>query len=832
MKRVLVVLGFGAIAAVGCKSSSSNGGSCDAGVSECAQAWDCPVGQTCDVESGCCVDFGCTAGSCSACEFCADDFTCKSISAECEFTGCECHIVSLTGEFGDLGTPPVPPRFALPSGASTAPHASLALQKGSPLEGGSCVPFAWSIIPSPSTAFSVNPTTGEVTALAGAAPGTTETLRATVTLPDNSSFFCEATVVQLGDAPPTGVRFFVFDDATGAPIDGAELIADIAGSGDENDEVGTTAGGGIATIAGLTGGVPYNISAFADGYNYLSIVGLNSTSQDIALPLSKRAVPKTTGGFDGKADFSPYEKRVLGGKPKTIKFGLAAGSFPLRALLNFDFDLFVGPMTDADCGACAPTDTTCAAGCYKIPTIVGNDPLWTSLPGGLLLSLATTSIKGHFDGVAAPGRRYGWSLAGEIEPGDISPLVGMIMDAACTCEDNDGVCDAPACDCEADCGGADLNIGELFNALTPLFGVFGSGVKGNLPLPEVFMTDWEAFLASGTYDQRTANANRLTTYSAFPLLDRDGVSGALGKMDIREPLEVFTNFDLYSGYAGDANMPPDGQGGRMDGLIVITAVNAKGYGIVPMGLGAGLDCTAADCANTTNFDGIIDGQLMCKFNADPTKNQCRPGVPTTPLADGHLGLFHARAHGGLEGQEWVTIALALPVVDLTASGDVRATALIVRQEPESGASTQLGGAYPVMATQPASAANRQYAVVGGEANVHWVTVATGEYTAGTTTTTTRWNIYFPSTGGTFTAPSVPASVGCDCTVNCAQVCDPFVPAPAGSDIAENHVNATHLGFAAPGATLADYAANNGTILTDLIDAVTGFTLQSRDIPAQ
>jgi hypothetical protein len=802
-------LALGLVAAIvlplaACSGKKDDTQTCAAGVQGCAVPWDCAVGYTC--ENGCCAVFGCTPDSCADGTFCDPDTkACTSISQKCEFSGCQCNIVNAAGELEATGAP----TLSLPAGAQTQIAVVLAAVGGLPLPGAT---FTYSV--SPSTLFTVS-STGLVTAAASGSAAT-ETLTARA----GTYATCTANLAFLGSAPTGGnVRFFVFDDNTALPVSGAVVYVDHGnGDGIAEEKLTTTATGLVQTAIPPVGG-KFTVTVFAAGYNYLSLVGLNANSvADVALPLAARKVPKTTAGFSGKPDFIDYERLVLGGKAKTVKFGIVAGSFLLKSLLNFDLSLFMGSTTKADCKATDQAGNH-AAGCYPIdiPGIISNQ--WSALPGGVILSLATNPIKSHFDSVAQPGRRYAWGFGGEVEIGDMSGLINILTPllSSCDCDLTQEACDSD-CACDLDCG-LDVDLGQVLNNLLPLFARFASGVKGDLPGKEVPFSTWESYIANPYGTTRPDAAGN------FPVLD---TGSAYGKLAIAEPLLSFTDFTVPA-------LPIDPVSSQtMDGVLVLTGVNSKGYGFVPLGISAGLDCTTANCLDRAgypgDFDGHINGALACLYDSDPTVNGCPPGVPTTALPNDHIGMFHAKAHGGLQDQEWLTIAIALPlstVTDAFSAGVVRVTASVVRQEPANGASSQLNGSYPGFPAQPATTTGRTYTVApANDAQIHWVTFATDDI-LGTGTDwdglTTRWNVYFPAEGGTFTAPTVPTLAGGNPKP------DPFAPATGTGKIPAGAINVTHVGFRAPGVTLGGLAANSGTSVTTLIDKATGFAVQSRSV---
>ncbi len=796
-----------------CGSSSKDDSASCGTAPACTVPWDCAVGFTCD--TGCCVEFGCTPSSCDNGKFCDPDTrSCMSVAEKCEFSieGCECQIVNSVGEFAATGAPTI----TLAGGASMPIKVSLSASGGLPLPGAT---FTYEV--GDETRFAVS-AAGLLSAQSSGSAGDD-----VLTAHAGTFATCTANLKHLGAAPADGrVRVFIFDDQTGNPIAGAVVLIDHGAGDGVPDETLSTDANGLATTANpipATG--VYSVSVFATSYSYLSIVALNAnTAPDLALPLAARKLVKTTAGFSGKPDYASYERQVLGGPPKAFKFAITSGSFLLKTLLNFDLDLFVGPIADVSC-ATVDSSGKHPAGCYDLSEsgLPGTDDLWAPLPGGVILTLANNAIKDYFDVVVQPGRRYAWTIGGEVELSDLSGLISSLSNyLSCDCDVTTDVCDA-SCTCDSDCG-VNVDFGQVFNSVLPLFSRFASGVKGNVVAKEVAYSDWEDFIAE-PYGNRSDSAHN------FEVLDD---STNLGKLEITEPLQAYTELAM-------SPLPADPVGDySMEGVVVMTGVNAAGYGFVPLGLAAGLDCTTTHCLDRANypndFDGTINPSLACLYDPAPDFNGCPPGVPTGELTAGHVPLFHARAHGGLEDQEWITIALAFPIsalADSVQDGVVRATANVVREEPTPGAglltggipaSNQLNKAYPGFPTQPATLNGRSYtAAPVADAQIHWVTVAS-EVVTGTGTqwdgSTTRWNIYYASAGATFTAPSVPASV-----VGENPKPDPFVPTSRGV------VNVTHVGFRAPNTTLEELAKNNGSTLSSLLDRIDGFAVLNRDIPA-
>jgi hypothetical protein len=257
-----------------------------------------------------------------------------------------------------------------------------------------------------------------------------------------------------------------------------------------------------------------------------------------------------------------------------------------------------------------------------------------------------------------------------------------------------------------------------------------------------------------------------------------------------------------------------------------------GQGFVPLGLGIAPDCSAEGeacldrAANPGEFDSKINGMTVCDWNVDPKKSECGPDIleitSSGVLDDGKLGLFHALAHSGLQDGEPVTMLIAAPVSDIMDTENFRASALIARGAPSTGVNTTFKNSdYPVFPSLPANAQNRTLSVSAAstatDTSIQWLTLATNE--SADTGMTTRWNIFYGSSGGSFTAPAIPSSfdVAGDVTL------DPFSTVP-------EKIYVTHMGFRLPsGKTMESYMSHDGTRLDNILDDLEAFTAQTSEL---
>jgi hypothetical protein len=811
MKRLLPLILTASLAACSDnKPAGPGGGNCGGTIKPCERSSDCDRGDICDKTkgtTGCCTAFaGCTPDSCPSGKFCDDDFICKTIADKCLIENCECHILNAANQVDNSGDP----QFVLPPTAARKLVAVLATAKGLVLPNAS---FTYSL-PAGQTAFTLSGTTVTATATAALTP-------ITVTADAGNNITpCHATLVNPGPVSVSSMRVLVFDDASGKPIENALVIpqdadGNMAATSYTDDK-------GIAEMAEMTSAY-YSLTVFAEDFNYVSLVGLEGLT-DVAIPMAREPFPEQTAGFSGKVDLTTYHQLRA---DRDLKATFTGGSFPLVNFLNFQPRRLVGTMPSV---SCADVDSSGkhAAGCYSvdIPGLTAAGGTWAPLPGGLSITYGTTPIKSSFDSVAlAEARRYAWTLGTDIKLSDVAKALDIFAPYfKCACDHTPKVCDkdgAVDCACDLDCP-LRVNFGDLIDTIIPELPEFASGVIGNLPLTDVAFTEWQSYVAT-KYDSRAANAK-------FPKLD---TGTDFGPIDLREIMNVYTDYT-----AGALPLDPNVPGQQMEGLAVVTGVDTKGYGFVPLGFGVGVDCTSTGCldraAHPGDFDGHVNGSLVCLFDVG-NANRCDDivGLP----ADGrigrdHLGVFHAKAHSGLEDGEWITLAAAIPVSSyvMNSQGGIRATAFVLRSQPQAGAQMLDTSKFPAFPTMQASMAGaRTYTITPiADADIQWVTFTT-DSKDDADDRSFRWNVYFnkPASGTlSFTAPPVPTGLDS----HGKDWLDPVAPSAAGGDVEAGMVLVTHVGFKLKaGVTFTKLAGNTGETLVDLPKYLEGITLQYKSI---
>ena len=627
---------------------------------ECGTSNDCDPGDICD--DGQCVPFeGCSIGNCPAGQVCGDDFVCKDAVDNCQSGGCDCQVLGSNGAFAAAGESLI----ALPERAGLAVNALLLGPLGTPL---------------PNDDYSLAVEGGGFTVsgktLTASAGGPVEAILK-VSFSDLAR--CSARLHNLGPVVEASgqaadaVRVYVFNSVSGAPISGAHVIVDINADGDDDGSAPVTDESGITTASfdtGIADDAIFSTTVFADGYDYVSYVGLEANTRDLAVALEPRTVDPVTGAFSGRLSFVDYIRDVLGGEDAGIRLGLAGASIPFSSLLGFSPSLLAGAGTEVDC-----EQEPESPGCYRIRigSLVDTN---TTLPGSLVMGFSSTEIKPNFEVVGTPGRRHGWSVGSVLGLGDLGKLIALVQPLlSCDCDITKDVCDedgAGECSCDLDCG-LNLDLDEFLSDVVPLFSSLSSGFSGNLPLQSAPFSEWEAHVLDDRYNDRQQDER-------FPVLD-NGV-GDRGDMRLTQRWSRFSAIRVPL-------LPPDWgasqSGVSMEGMLAATGVNPTGFGFLPLGIGAALDCTHGDCSDRSEgqFDGRVNGLAFC----DPESAKgCLSSVTAATdggrVADGEVGLFHGGVTAGFANEgETLTLLAALPVSALLEADPAkgfRASAILLR----------------------------------------------------------------------------------------------------------------------------------------------------------
>ncbi len=768
--KYIIVLSFSTIFSMACGGAAqvpayddglgNDAAQCEQGA--CVHSYECPVGQICGA-SGCC-----EAAGLGPLEF-------GRLESTCADQGCSCDILHAGGQT----TPGGVPHFVLSDGGSRIIKAVLQMDGSGQVDrdldlGLAEATFTLELTDaSEPTSFTIEGSVVQGSATAGSA---------TLIARFGDLAFCHAQLVNLGARPELDqARVHVFDAATGLPIPGAVVLLDADQDGIDDANAEPTDANGVTTgdlpleRAGL------DVSVFAAGYDYLTVLGLAPERNEIALPLNRRHAEPVVAGTSGKIDFDTYAREVLGGYEGSISMAMVAASFPMASMVSFDLGVLLGgPVVDLDCDAGDPCYT------FDIPGVLNEEVgAW----GGMVLSLPTNDLKPHFDVVGSPGLRRMWSVGGQWEVGDLEELLVEVLlppSPDCSCN-REATCELD-CSCDADCR---ISIeSRFFRAITPLLSRAAFGVSPSHELASVPLSEWNAHL-DNPYGERQANPS-------FAIFD-DAVEGAAaGSVVLDRPLDSFSIIAVPA-------LPPDPAGvglGTMEGMFVVTGVELPGVGFVPSGLGTAFDCTDDVCAghqrdpSSTGYDGHINGAEVCVADADA--RACPEGVPPV-VADGQVGLFHApQIEQGLGGQPR-TVLLAVPV-DSFESDAVRATAILIDGELPAGDVDWSGLEFPGFSS--AEISGREVSMVAGEG----VSVSRLELNNGDI----GWTVLSADDSVTWLAPAVPAGL----------------PDPLGQGA---ELTQTTTGYVLGGGqSLGELLENDGSTLADITDYLVGFSTDSSD----
>ncbi len=261
----------------------------------------------------------------------------------------------------------------------------------------------------------VNPGTGEVTAGPEAGSGN---VVAAFPQPNGDMLASDPLPLRVVEAAaPEGLRVRV--TANGAPVEGATVRA--------GDEDTATDAEGVAEFE-LDGDVP-TVTVFADGFDYITFVGLGT--RDLHIPLTPRSDDALVAGFTGAISFDDVTSE--GG----VDLGLAGASIG-GGLTHLGIAQLVGELFNAAINA-GPLST-------DIP-----------LPGGITLAadvpiVGRLDVKNRYYAVSGPGLRVGWAFAGRI---DIGAVIGLVMGG----------------------GGGGFDAGQVLATLLPFFDGFQHGLR-------------------------------------------------------------------------------------------------------------------------------------------------------------------------------------------------------------------------------------------------------------------------------------------------------------------------------------------------------------------
>jgi hypothetical protein len=249
---------------------------------------------------------------------------------------------------------------------------------------------------------------------------------------------------------------------------------------------------------------------------------------------------------------------------------------------------------------------------------VTDGPQDVPLPSGLVIELGNTPIKPDFVALGDPGRRILWGLGGKVRLADIGPIISSVT-----------------------ASGEDVNIGSILSSVLPFFSKFDHAVVSGLELTEQTRP-------------QPPGEDQPIPYANWPFQALEGANA----VKLNTLLSQSANYTVPSLPCdpGAFNAGSCTGSAYQSGAILLTGVIVPGQGIVPLGLTAGLD-DPDDQDNNDQVDGEIDS------------------TGTSAPPKGQVILDYAPPHDGLEGNRYITIAIALDI-DTLIEGSLAASTIV------------------------------------------------------------------------------------------------------------------------------------------------------------
>jgi hypothetical protein len=698
-------LAFAAMGLVACGPTTpgvdgGGGGTGGGGGADCVEDTDCPDPQF----------FFCNTVT-SQCEpSCRTKDQCNNRPAEYELAfckgslGCQCDegkcVGSLCSADSDCGTTQV-----CRSGACVNPPAATEVTKCqitpdlAVMAAGSKATFfvsAWGANNTPIvlkdgatwSASSGSPLTGSGTGLsaeftAGSTAATTATNAVTATI---GSVTCTAKAIVLPAPGANEVAVAVIDELSGRPVQGAKVVlsqTDGTIIQQGGNDAVDTSAAGHAALQ-LTGNpTAYSVSVFHADFSYVTVANYSGSARFLAFALRRNATD-TYGGYKGKFNNVPATSNV---------HAALAGMSIAGSITNLNITSLLGPSVETD---------------IVIGSAINQQDV--PIPAGVFLGFGDQKIKDDvaglgLNGVCADesktaagtcGTRTAWALAGDVPLGDL-PI-------------------------DAVAGGLDnIDIGALLSRILPIFKKFNSSIVRDV--------EFNLVPTPGAATGNPAYPNYRTD-TAYAAADHD-----------------FTQVPLAFSFAAKLPELPKYKGTFVDGAAIIGGANVVGRGVVPLGIGVGVN-------TATPIDGQVDKQ------AD---------LP----AAGMISVRMAPTHHGIEGSHYGLLIAAISAKGLTdASAGVGASALFPRLpgnklvfDPKGTTPIDVSGqafpAYPEGAkfnftsTAQGAVPARSFRIATAVSNVNVLRVSFSDFRE------RRWDVLVDpastSTSG-FTLPTVPGTL--------------------------------------------------------------------------
>lgn len=399
---------------------------------------------------------------------------------------------------------------------------------------------------------------------------------------------CTAKVIVLA-TPPTGKLGVVMtDELTGRPVPMASIVVSNSDTG-ASTATGTTDARGYAEVDLPAGTI--TVTAFHADYTYVTVARYTPSSmpneQRLLSLVSRRNQVAKYGGYTGTFTKVPTTGNV--------HFGLTGMSIP-GSITNISLAQLLGPSVNTN---------------IKIGNIMQND---VPVPAGAYLGFNAEAIKTTYAAQGVAGvclTSTGQPDEAKIGSGSCGTRTAYALAA------DVAIADLPISEFT---GGGDINIPSLLGKIIPLFRKFNSSVIRDVqfdlvPTPRV--NNEFDFSDAGHF---TKNVNH-----------------------------DFTQMPLSFAFVAKLPELPRFRGEFADGALILGGAKVPGRGVVPLGLGVGVDTMPRDGKTDTQAGLSGQGQVVMRM------------APT---------------HDGIEGADYGLLVAALSAKSLNdASAGVSSSAL-------------------------------------------------------------------------------------------------------------------------------------------------------------
>lgn len=473
------------------------------------------------------------------------------------------------------------------------------------------------------------------TLTAGAAGGATK-ITATIT----GGKTCSATFTNLGANAAGTFRVYLYE-ASGADTNGAVGSTPVTGlaptPASSSLQLFAPNGANLAanfTESATTPGVytatapPGTTFSFIGNTSYapVTVIGVPA-SNELSLPLThlSSGVDGKIAGFGGQPDLSKYAAKFTVATP--ISAVIASASIPPSALLSLDLALFTGDLGDlgasSDFGkgliggatacAVAPPVATTPAGHLALPRIIYLDN--NGAPKG-------PSCYGYAARAIA-GPRVAWSLGAQLNLGALlaDPAIKPILAAAT----------APS-----GAGTSGITIGSVLPAVLPLLSSFASGVNAipaGAPKQSIATLGAADSWSKYAYDTVTNALSSFTGFISSGFASKPvTTNGAYAQVNVSPGLPL-GNVVTFTNPGLDLDPAPGANGAHFDIAGTLVLAQSPTFGLVPLGLGAGLDVIDATKPADQKFDSLNTADIK-NYPADVI--YARYSSPDTAVSDAEI----------------------------------------------------------------------------------------------------------------------------------------------------------------------------------------------------